>query len=288
MTIKSMVKCCNNLTPTENQLAHYILQHKEEIETITIQKLAEITFVSKSVIHRFCKKIGLAGFNELKIKLAQDLLREKNIEDKIDVNFPFSPHDHQRTIAQKLLYLYKTTIIDTHNFIDIEELNKVVTILHSAKVIDIYTHAHNINIAENFQDKMLSIGRIVNCEESFYKQRCRATASDKNHVAIILSYSGLATFIPQIVKTLHKNGVEIILIGRAGINVMSNYIKHRLYISDRENLRNRISHFSSHIAMQYILDLIFSCIFTMDYEKNLNYIEKMIDIIDDRIIEDEK
>lgn len=56
MTIENMIKCCDNLTPTENQLAQYIIQNKEQIQKLSIQNFSEKTFVSKSAIHRFCKK----------------------------------------------------------------------------------------------------------------------------------------------------------------------------------------------------------------------------------------
>lgn len=288
MLIENMIKCCDNLTPTENQLAQYILKNKEEIKKSSIQKLSEKTFASKSAIHRFCKKIGVDGFNELKVRIVQDIIEESKGDNQIDVNFPFAINDSQGIIAQKLLKLYEASITDTYNSIDVEELNKSVVLLHNADIIDIYTHAHNINVAENFQDKMRAIGRMVNCPKSFYDQRCTATASKSNHVAIILSYSGKATFLPLIVEILHKKGIEIILIGRVGKSVVSNYIKHHLYISDRENLRNRISQFSSHIAMQYLLDVIFSCIFRKDYEKNIDYIQEVISIVDDREINEEK
>lgn len=288
MTIENMIKCCDNLTPTENQLAQYILQNKEQIEKLSIQKLSEKTFVSKSAIHRFCKKIGIDGFNELKVKLVQDIIEESEGQNQIDVNFPFASDDIQGIIAQKLLKLYEASIKDTYNSIDVLELNKSVVLLHNADIIDIYTHAHNINVAENFQDKMRAIGRMVNCPKSFYEQRCTATASNRKHAAVIISYSGRATFLPQIVEILHKKGTEIIWIGRVGTNVEPNYIKHHLYISDRENLRNRISQFSSHIAMQYILDVIFSCIFRMDYERNIAYIQEVAGIVDDRNINEEK
>ncbi len=284
MNIENMIKCCNNLTPTENQLAQYILQNKEQVQKLSIQNLSEKTFASKSAIHRFCKKIGVDGFNELKVKLAQDILEGVKGEKQIDANFPFAANDSQELIAQKLLKLYEASITDTYNSIDGEELNKAVVLLHKAEIIDIYTHAHNINAAENFQDKMRSIGRMVNCPKSFYEQRCTATASNKKHAALVLSYSGKASFLPSIVEVLLKNRTEIIWIGRVGASVVPNYIKHHLYISDRENLRNRISQFSSHISMQYMLDVIFSCIFKMDYERNIDYIQEVADIVDDRDI----
>lgn len=284
MNIENMIKCCDNLTPTENQLAQYILQNKHQIHKLSIQDLAEKTFVSKSAIHRFCKKIELDGFNELKVKLAQDNAGEFKIENQIDVNFPFNSQDSEVVIAQKLLTLYETSIRDTYNSIDKEELNKAVELLHKAEIIDIYAHAHNINIAENFQDKMRGIGRIVNCPKSFYEQRCVAAASKSNHVALILSYSGKATFLPHIVQILHRKEVKMVLVGKVGSDIEQNYIKNYLYISDKENLRNRISQFSSHISMQYMLDTIFSCIFRIDYKKNVNYIDEVIGFVDDRKI----
>lgn len=282
MTLEKMIKCCEHLTPTELQLAQYILKHKEQIQRLSIQELSNRTFVSKSAIHRFCKKVGLEGFNELKIKLMQDLTQKEKGESNIDVNFPFLSEDSHQQIADKLLDLYKTSIQDTYNSIDLKVLNQCVKLLHKAKYIDIYAHAHNINVAENFQDKMRILGRKVSCPKSIYEQRATAVTSNDTHVAIILSYSGKATFLPSIIELLYHRKVKVILIERAGNNVSYPHINHYLYISDRELLRNRISQFSSHIAMQYILDLLFSCIFRIDYDKNMNYLEEVVELIDDR------
>ncbi len=288
MTLENIIKCCEGLTPTENQLVQYILQNKEQVQNLSIQSLAERTFASKSAIHRLCKKLGLNGFNELKVKVAQDLVEDHKTRTQIDVNFPFTAHDTQRIIAEKLLKLYEASITDTYHSIDMEDLKKCVTLLHDADIIDIYTQAHNLNVAENFQDKMRSIGRSVNCPKSTYEQRCIATASKKNHVAVILSYSGRASFVLPIVEILGKKQIETILIGRLGNSMMQKHIKHHLYISDKEDLRNRISQFSSHIAMQYILDVIFSCIFKQDYQMNIDYIQEVMGLIDDRDINEEK
>ena len=64
-------------------------------------------------------------------------------------------------IAKKLSKLYETAIYDTYDYMDFIELHKVAQLLHKAEVIDIYTHSHNMNVAENFQDKMLTAGKVV-------------------------------------------------------------------------------------------------------------------------------
>lgn len=282
MKLEKRIELCDSMTPLESEIASYILNNKDAITKLKIQELADILFISKSAIHRFVKKIGFNGFNDLKVSIAKenaDLLENNSY---INVNYPFQAKDNPRQIAFKLLELYEKAIKDTFEYVDLDQIKAVSQLIDSADVIDVYTHAHNSNIAENFQDKMLTIGRSVNCPSSFYNQRLTVLASDQKHVAIILSYSGKATFILPIVKKLYEKGVKVIQIGKAGSNYYSQYVTYHLSISDSENNRDRISQFSSHIAMQYIMDVLYSCIYNEKRKKNTKYIYDSIDYMDDR------
>ena len=282
MKLEKRIELCDSMTPLESEIASYILNNRDVVMKLKIQELADILFISKSAIHRFVKKIGFNGFNDLKVSIAKedaDLLENNSY---INVNYPFQAKENPRQIAFKLLELYEKAIKDTFEYVDLDQIKAVSQLIDSADVVDIYTHAHNSNIAENFQDKMLSIGRSVNCPSSFYNQRLTVLASDKKHVAIILSYSGKATFILPIVKKLYEKGVKVIQIGKAGSNYYSQYVTYHLSISDSENNRDRMSQFSSHIAMQYIMDVLYSCIYNERRKKNTKYIYDSIDYMDDR------
>ncbi len=282
MKLEKRIELCDSMTPLESEIASYILNNRDEVMKLKIQELADILFISKSAIHRFVKKIGFNGFNDLKVSIAKedaDLLENNSY---INVNYPFQAKDNPRQIAFKLLELYEKAIKDTFEYVDLDQIKAVSQLIDSADVVDIYTHAHNSNIAENFQDKMLTIGKSVNCPSSFYNQRLTVLASDKKHVAIILSYSGKATFILPIVKKLYEKGVKVIQIGKAGSNYYSQYVTHHLSISDSENNRDRMSQFSSHIAMQYIMDVLYGCIYNERRKKNTKYIYDSIDYMDDR------
>lgn len=282
MKLEKRIELCDSMTPLESEIASYILKNKDAVTKLKIQELADILFISKSAIHRFVKKIGFNGFNDLKVSIAKenaDLLENSSY---INVNYPFQAKDNPREIAFKLLELYEKAIKDTFEYVDLDQIKAVSQLIDSADVIDVYTHAHNSNIAENFQDKMLTIGRSVNCPSSFYNQRLTVLASDQKHVAIILSYSGKATFILPIVKKLYEKGVKVIQIGKAGSNYYSQYVTYHLSISDSENNRDRMSQFSSHIAMQYIMDVLYGCIYNEKRKKNTKYIYDSIDYMDDR------
>lgn len=282
MKLEKRIELCDSMTPLESEIASYILNNKDAVTKLKIQELADILFISKSAIHRFVKNIGFNGFNDLKVSIAKenaDLLENYSY---INVNYPFQAKDNPRQIAFKLLELYEKAIKDTFEYVDLDQIKAVSQLIDSADVIDIYTHAHNSNIAENFQDKMLTIGKSVNCPSSFYNQRLTVLASDQKHVAIILSYSGKATFILPIVKKLYEKGVKVIQIGKAGSNYYSQYVTYHLSISDSENNRDRMSQFSSHIAMQYIMDVLYGCIYNEKRKQNTKYIYDSIDYMDDR------
>lgn len=282
MRLEKRIELCDSMTPLESEIASYILNNKDAVMKLKIQELADTLFISKSAIHRFVKKIGFNGFNDLKVSIAKenaDLLENNSY---INVNYPFQAKDNPRQIAFKLLELYEKAIKDTFEYVDLDQIKAVSQLIDSADVVDIYTHAHNSNIAENFQDKMLTIGKSVNCPSSFYNQRLTVLASDQKHVAIILSYSGKATFILPIVKKLYEKGVKVIQIGKAGSNYYSQYVTYHLSISDSENNRDRMSQFSSHIAMQYIMDVLYACIYNERRKKNTKYIYDSIDYMDDR------
>lgn len=282
MKLEKRIELCDSMTPLESEIASYILNNKDAVTKLKIQELADILFISKSAIHRFVKKIGFNGFNDLKVSIAKenaDLLENNSY---INVNYPFQAKDNPRQIAFKLLELYEKAIKDTFEYVDLDQIKAVSQLIDSADVIDVYTHAHNSNIAENFQDKMLTIGKSVNCPSSFYNQRLTVLASDQKHVAIILSYSGKATFILPILKKLYEKGVKVIQIGKAGSNYYSQYVTYHLSISDSENNRDRMSQFSSHIAMQYIMDVLYGCIYNEKRKQNTKYIYDSIDYMDDR------
>lgn len=282
MKLEKRIELCDSMTPLESEIASYILNNKDAVTKLKIQELADILFISKSAIHRFVKKIGFNGFNDLKVSIAKENVDLLENNSYINVNYPFQAKDNPRQIAFKLLELYEKAIKDTFEYVDLDQIKAVSQLIDSADVIDVYTHAHNSNIAENFQDKMLTIGRSVNCPSSFYNQRLTVLASDQKHVAIILSYSGKATFILPIVKKLYEKGVKVIQIGKAGSNYYSQYVTYHLSISDSENNRDRMSQFSSHIAMQYIMDVLYGCIYNVRRKKNTKYIYDSIDYMDDR------
>ncbi|OOM77187.1 MurR/RpiR family transcriptional regulator [Clostridium sp. BL-8] len=288
MTIYNLLLYANNLTETEKLLADYILKNQEQVAGMSLDELAKVSFSSISTIHRLCKKIGLNGFKEFKIKFVEELYSKMNKPDIIDINFPFKKDDSQFQIAVNIKQLYIDTLNNTFSFFDTDQLKDAVDLIYNAEIVDMYAVTNNIQTALNFQDKMQSIGRYVNVSLVPMNQVYRAAASNSKNkqVAIILSYSGKTPEIKEIALVLKRKEIETLVICSAQENYLTKLFNYHIFVSSKENLKKKISHFSSHIATQYVLDIIFSCIFNKDYEKNMEYRLNEFNRLDHRQVEE--
>lgn len=288
MTIYNLLLYANNLTETEKLLANYILENQEQVAGMSLDELAKVSFSSISTIHRLCKKIRLTGFKEFKIKFVEELYSKMNKPENIDINFPFKKDDTQFQIAINIKQLYIDTLTNTFSFFNSEQLEDAVDLIYNAEIVDVYAVTNNIQTALNFQDKMQSIGRYVNVSLIPMNQVYRAAASNNKNkqVAIILSYSGKTPEIKEIALVLKRKEIETLVICSAQENYLTKLFKYHIFVSSKENLKKKISHYSSHIATQYVLDVIFSCIFNKDYEKNMEYRLNEFNKLDHRQVEE--
>ena len=65
------------LNKTEASIYNYIIHNMDKVVDMNVRELAEKTFVSTATIVRFTRKMGCAGFNEMKDELRENL--EKSV-----------------------------------------------------------------------------------------------------------------------------------------------------------------------------------------------------------------
>jgi len=118
---------------------------------------------------------------------------------------------------------------------------------------------------------MQEIGTFVNVPIEEYHQLLTASTSDKNHIAILVSFEGRGVIIQNIAEILKKNKTSIILISSTNENPLTKYADYHLYLSSNENHYNKVSSFSTRLSLLYLLDCIYTQYFKFDYDRNVNY-----------------
>lgn len=282
MNIYYRLKYLENLTNTEDMIKDYILHNMKKTSQLSQDDLAKSIHCSPSAISRFIKKLAYQNYKEFQIQLIKDLSEDLHKEATIDYNFPFNKHNTQFEISKNIASLYHDAISNTLSLIDIDQLYQAVHLLYHAPFIDLYAVTNNVQLALNFQDKMQTIGRYVNVSIIAQTQRFMALASDQKHVALLLSYTGKTPEMVKIAQILKKQNTPFIYIGAPHDSIVKRLSTCQLYVTDREDMNIKISYFASHIAMQYILDCLFGCIFKIDFENNMDYHLNSYNLLDPR------
>lgn len=273
MDIKRKITQGKGLTPTEQQLGQTVLAMGENVRGLSIKEFARQANVSVASIHRFCKKLGLEGFKELKV----ELVRAASYADsapEVDIDFPFDATSTPAQVMERMEGLYQTTLAETQELLDPAQLDHAAKLIMRAGTVDIYTGSHNLYPAGMFRDRLLSAGKSATCHDSVEAQVRTALASGPDHVAIIISYSGLAPNLKEILPILSSRHVPVIVIGTPYCARIHPGFAAYLTVSDHESMTHRIAQFASHIAVQYVLDSLYSSYFAKDYARCSEFLER--------------
>ena len=138
MDIKRKITEAQGLTPTEQQLGISALAMGEDIRGLSIKEFAARANVSVASVHRFCKKLGLEGFKDLKVELIRLATEAGNRRD-VDINFPFDATSTPAQVMERMEGLYQTTLAETQELLGPTQLDHAAKLIANARQVDIYT-----------------------------------------------------------------------------------------------------------------------------------------------------
>ena len=253
----------------ETALVTYILEKGTAIESMTIKEIAEANFVHPSTLIRVAKKLGYKGWLELRTEfLAEQTYLQTYFED-VDANFPFQTNDGIMTIANKIASLERTTIDDTLSLLNHDNLQKAKQLLLNAKQIKIFGSNANLLISQDFALKMRRIKKNVVTSQTLGEDTYEAYNSQADTCAILISYTGENNFILQLARILRKQNIPVIALTSIGENTLASYSQAVLRITINSSIC-------------YLLDVLYSCVFAEDYQKNLNHLIEIGELADKR------
>ena len=258
-----------DLSKNERVLADYILKHPEDVLKMSSKYLGKVCFVSTATVYRLCDKLGLSGFSDLKIKITSSLDDYRKSNEDFNFDFPVNQFQTHYEIIQKIKEDYEQTLNLTANLFSLDQLRLIASAMEKSQIIDVYTSAGNINFALNFQFQMQEIGIQVNVPIDEYQQRLTAASSNENHLAIIITFGGRGILSDILPRILHKVKTPIVLISSYDYTFEDLDPDYQLYISPYENHYKKISSFSTRLSILYILDVLYTCYFKLDYQEDI-------------------
>ncbi|MGX7029980.1 MurR/RpiR family transcriptional regulator [Vagococcus zengguangii] len=268
MLILQALKEKKNFNSSEIELANYILTNAEDVLDDSIQELSNKTFHATSTIYRLCRKIGLKGYKDFKIKLSAELQANPVTPSLVDPNFPFKKEDNTRSIAKKILELSISSLEYTEKLLTDNLIDQATHYLTNANKIGIFGYGDTYLPALNFQNKMMKIGKRVELTPIPGETHQLAFQFSPEDCAIVLSYSGQSKNMYEIAQILRQRKTKIIAITSNGDSHIAALSDLSIEIANKESQSVKQSTFSSQLAIDYVLNTLYSCLFVENFEVN--------------------
>lgn len=81
--IDQMLNRYSEFTKSERKIVDYILEHKSDVQYLSITDLSTVCKVSISTLSVFCRKLGAEGFNVFKLELAKATMPQMPVSMRI-------------------------------------------------------------------------------------------------------------------------------------------------------------------------------------------------------------
>lgn len=207
----SIIECINGayyeLTISERRVADYVLAQYDHVQFMSITQLAEECGVADATVSRFCRSLGLKGFNAFKIELAKQAASLMHPDD-LDSAETFRgrcqqvQHNNQLAIQQTMELVDEDAVIRAIDLLD--KADRVICMGQGGSMILANECSHLFSTVSN---KFFSVW------DSHTQVSTAATMSSRD-IILLFSYSGSTQSGLEILRLAKQQGATTILVTR--------------------------------------------------------------------------
>ena len=201
----------HSLTRSGQRLADYILANAHDAQYMSISGLADNSGVSEASITRFCRSLGLSGYNSLKLALAKtdyvtDLGESSHTPDTI------TSKDSYSSIFHKLYEANILSLNETMELLNEKDISKAVDKISDAERVFCLGHGGSMVMAmEAWARFSTATSRFVHIEDSHMQVMQLALATERD-VILFFSYSGSTKDMEDIMQIAKERHISVILV----------------------------------------------------------------------------
>ncbi|MQS76898.1 MurR/RpiR family transcriptional regulator [Lactobacillus halodurans] len=256
------------LTKTEQRIANFIIEHPNEVTTMSVQDLSELIPTSSASIVRFSKIFCQSGgFSELKMKLSAEGDLDKEIYQEI------APDDSITDLKKKLSFRINQTILQTNTKLTDQALKDAIKILKEKSLIVSFGIGASHITAEDFQQKFFRIGKTVITNSDHHVISTILLAQKEQAALLVVSNSGETKEAIEIAQLAKQNKIPIIVLTHNYVSALAKLATVILIQDDStENSSLRSAATTSLIAQFYAIDLLYYSYFKLDFSKHVKEI----------------
>ena len=272
MSLVDRLKVGRDFTEADRVIANYILHHPDDIAHLTIGELASETHTSKSAVVRLCRKIGIAGYRDLRVELATELEKRRSLLLGIDANQPFGERESCATMMRAVAQLEHEALEECYQAISPQEVDALAHVVAEAPHVLIYAMGETCLATEQFASMLTKLG--VHCvvaglRGDYASATNLAVAGD---LGLFVSYSGKLMerpFCRRARLILEERGCFTAAVTAADPG--SEYLEgfdHLISFPLREGTKGAVGPFYSSECIRYVLNCVYARVFSLDFGAN--------------------
>lgn len=185
----------DTLRKSEQKVADAVIADPEGSVQSSIHTIATRASVSEPTVIRFCRALECVGFQQFKLKLAQDLARRGTFFYQ-DVTVD----DTSKQLANKLLDGAIASLVQIRNQINEEALDKAIALYEACSRVELYGSGGSAVVAEDAQLKFFRLGKPAIAYSDPHIQHAAAALLDRDALVIAISHSGRSSDILKTVE----------------------------------------------------------------------------------------
>ncbi|MBU0556464.1 MAG: MurR/RpiR family transcriptional regulator [Alphaproteobacteria bacterium] len=261
------------MAKSAQRIAEFILEQPETIVGMSVTELSEATGVSEGSVINFCRSIGLSGFQQMKLSLAQEIVQPVQfIHEDLD------RADDMETICRKVFHSGIQALRDSLSVLDADALAKAVAAVRAAKRVEVYGIGSSAPIAEDTQYRMLRIGLDVRAVTDSHVQAISASRCDEDVATITISHSGATHETVAATRLAKEAGAKTIVVTNFARSPIQAYADIVLFTMARET-RFRTEAMTSRIAQLCVIDALIAGLALADYDNATEALKKTFDVL---------
>lgn len=243
----------DEMGPAERRIADVLLAHSGEFLSMSISDLAKTCGCGDATVVRFSRRLGLSGYQELKLRIATELSSSSAISNEIQAA------DSCYTIFQKRIVDISNSLHNTETVLDASALEQAAKTIMNAERIVIFGLGNSAAIAHDAAHKFLRLGLTAQSCCDNHMQAIIASHLKRGSVAIGISHSGKSKDIVEALRLCKLCGATTLCITNHGDTPITKTSDICLFTKSEETDYSILA-MSSRIAQLAIFDSIYTYI----------------------------
>ena len=244
----------NQFTKTEQKIAEFVIKNTNQVLFMSITDLADACKVADASVHRFCRTMGLKGYQEFKMKLSLSIAPdEAGLKESDSAQMKV---DSLEFTLDKILQSHISALKETRMLMQEEELDRTITMMEEAHNIYFFGVGDSLLTAQEARNKFLRITNKVICIEDPHMQAMTASMVDSRDLIFIISYSGATKDNVYVAKIAKKSGAKVVGITRFLKSPLTGHTDTLLVCGSNEGPLEGGS-MGAKLSQLYIIDVLF-------------------------------